>query len=354
MQKLKKQDLLLLVFLYCVLLLGGLSTLLFPAKQFSEKENRTLSEMPRLTRDSLFKGDYTKNVDTYLAEHIPTKESMRAIRAVSELGLGKCTVNGVLICPNGRLIPQGRDDARAKSRNTRAIAKIKSLAKENGIPCSVCVLPKQTSLSALVPPFYAATPSAAESTLKAFLNDPAYWYRTDHHMTTAGAFALYTFLGDALHYTPYGSEKFIPATASDAFLGTSDAKAGLPLTRPDTITLYRYEGDLDYSIKKDGAPFALTAFYDMDKLQTRDGYGIFFGGNHALLEIDQGESDTRPALLVIKDSYANALLPFLALHYRLIVADPRYGAPSVEALADRADRILILCGEETLSGSFLA
>ena len=214
-------------------------------------------------------------------------------------------------------------------------------------------MPEQASLSALLPKDYPAEPSDADNALQALLNNPDYWYRTDHHMTTEGAFALYRNLEKTLDYTPYGMEKFTPTIVSEQFLGTSDARVGLPLTRKDTVTLYRYEGDLDYTVKKDNLPQTLTGFYDMEKLKSRDGYGVFLSGNHGLLEITKGEDDARPTLLVIKDSYANALLPFLALHYRLIVADPRYHAPPLGNLLTHADRVLVLCGEGTLSTGFL-
>jgi hypothetical protein len=79
------------------------------------------------------------------------------------------------------------------------------------------------------------------------------------------------------------------------------------------------------------------------------------GGNYATLTVDQGESDTRPTLLLIKDSFANALMPFLARHFRILAVDPRYAKPDFDVLFQKADRALLLCGLGTLTeGSFLA
>ena len=63
-----------------------------------------------------------------------------------------------------------------------------------------------------------------------------------------------------------------------------------------------------------------------------------------------GEDD-RPRLLLIKDSYANALIPFLALHFDITVVDPRYTNACWSDFADGGgyDRILIFCGIDTIS-----
>ncbi len=354
MKNIKTQDIFLLASLCILLFLGSAATVFFPAPQFSPRENRYLSNMPSLTKNTLFTGDYTKGIDLYLAEHIPTRELMREVRAATELSLGKCAVNGVLVCPDGRLIQLPTANERIRQQNLRQLSALQSRAEALQTPCTVAVLPEQASLTELLPMGYPVTPGGSDKALCSLLNNPDYWYRTDHHMTTDGAFALYTHLGKKLDYTPYGIDKFTRVAVGGRFLGTSDAKAGIPFTKPDVITLYRYEDDRNYTISKDGKLFPLTGLYDMEKLSTRDGYGVFLGGNHALLEITRGVDDTRPVLLVIKDSYANTLLPFLAMHYRLLVVDPRYGSPDITTLLTRADRMLVLCGEGTLSVNFLS
>lgn len=352
--KARKNDAFLLTILSLLLLTGAGLTVLCPAPQFSEKENRYLADVPTFTGEALLSGAYTKSLDGYFAEHIPTKDAMREARAVCELAMGKALVNDILLCPNGRLVRCTRENGPAQAKNLRALDKVGALCAAEGLACTACVLPDQEALASLLPNGYPPKASAAEEALLKRLDNPDYWYRTDHHMTTAGAYALYAMLGEALDYKPYGAEDFTPVTVSNHFWGTSDAAAGIPQIAPDEITLYRYAGDEAAVVGRAGEILPLVGFYDMKKLTTRDGYGVFLGGNHALLEISQGSEDTRPTLLVIKDSYANALLPFLARHYRLLVIDPRYGAPAASTLIARADRVLVLCGESTLSGNFLS
>ena len=86
-----------------------------------------------------------------------------------------------------------------------------------------------------------------------------------------------------------------------------------------------------------------------DKLDTRDKYALFFGGNHAQVKIST-PTETDNTLLVLKDSYANSFVPFLAQHYRKIVmVDPRYYYGDLEQLiqVENVQEILYLYNANT-------
>jgi hypothetical protein len=72
-------------------------------------------------------------------------------------------------------------------------------------------------------------------------------------------------------------------------------------------------------------------------LTSTDAYEYFLGPNRDLLQIKTAhENADRGTLLLVKDSYANAFVPFLTMDYRqIIVLDLRYVK---EALADILDR----------------
>ena len=87
-----------------------------------------------------------------------------------------------------------------------------------------------------------------------------------------------------------------------------------------------------------------ASFYDTEKLEPRDKYALFFGGNHAQIKIST-PTETDNTLLVLKDSYANSFIPFLAQHYRkIIMIDPRYYFGDLEQLmqAENVQEILYL------------
>ena len=80
-------------------------------------------------------------------------------------------------------------------------------------------------------------------------------------------------------------------------------------------------------------------------------YEIFLGGNFARLRITAENNENRPRLLLVKDSYANAVIPFLALHFDLEVIDPRYyRLPLAPLIVENTyDALLFLISADTLA-----
>ena len=76
--------------------------------------------------------------------------------------------------------------------------------------------------------------------------------------------------------------------------------------------------------KEQENPRTLIGMYDPTKLETKDKYATLFGGNFSHFTIHTN-AQNKERILVIKDSYANAVLPFLADSYATIeVIDLRY------------------------------
>ena len=261
---------------------------------------------------------------------------------------------GVILCTDGSLSRQIEVNQGALWQNLTALQKMRSLL---GSKMTVAVVPRRIEARAEVLPRLYDTEglTAPWDSLRSALPDAitfpsltsdAHWYRTDHHWTTEGAYLAYCQLGAHLGYTPFTREEFSQHAATDSFLGTTDAAASLPFTRADTITLWRYENDTEYTVKKDGKAVPFAGLYDFDKLQTRDGYGVFLGGNCGVLEITG--ATPRQRLLILRDSFSNAILPFLARHYEIIAVDPRYTRSDLQAMAQDCHAVLCLFGMQTL------
>ena len=61
---------------------------------------------------------------------------------------------------------------------------------------------------------------------------------------------------------------------------------------------------------------------------------MFFGGNTSVMDI-KSVSTSEKRLLVVKDSFANCFIPFLAPHYReIVVVDPRYYSGTMEDIME--------------------
>ena len=102
-----------------------------------------------------------------------------------------------------------------------------------------------------------------------------------------------------------------------------------------------------------GVDGAFSGFYDRSYLEKTDKYSAFLSGNNGYTQISLKEESPREKLLLIKDSFAHCLVPFLACHFDLEIVDLRYYKQSVAALARDAgcSRILILYNMASLTDS---
>ena len=157
------------------------------------------------------------------------------------------------------------------------------------------------------------------------LNDSAQlYYRTDHHWTTAGAYVAYKAWALTAGFEPTKPEDFVREVVSTSFYGTTWSRAHVPQIAPDSIEVWRHAGQENLAIFRNGSQNADGALLYPSFLNKKDQYAYFLGGNDAVADI-QTQAGTGRTLLVIKDSYANALVPFLVCHFdRILLIDPRY------------------------------
>ena len=67
------------------------------------------------------------------------------------------------------------------------------------------------------------------------------------------------------------------------------------------------------------------SLYNFDYLEKKDKYSMFLDNIHPLIEITNETADSQRELVLIKDSYANAMVPFLVNHFKKVyVFDTRY------------------------------
>ncbi len=344
-----------LLFLLALLLAGGaLSLCLFPCAEYSPSENRTLAQFPTVTWQTLRDGSVSSGLDLYAAERAPFRTALRRLWGGLGLTLGLREADGVILCRDGSLLRRLPVNEAAFAQNLAALTALQAKLEE--APLTFAVAPRRIDArKSVLPTLYNTAREDAvwqrlpeETVTFADCTDDAHWFHTDHHWTAAGAYTAYVHLGTYLGYTPLPKEFFSEETVSNSFLGTSEAAAPFPNITPDEIVLFRAENDVHFRVRRDGENADFTGLYDRQKLEERDQYAVFLGGNCGVLEIDLGDADDRPMLFMIRDSFAGALLPFLAQHYRVIALDPRYATQNISPLLARADHTLLLCGLQTL------
>jgi hypothetical protein len=126
-------------------------------------------------------------------------------------------------------------------------------------------------------------------------------------------------------------------TVTESFSGTLASSTGYHGAQ-DSIEVYApVDTEVNYLVTDSDNVEKRISLYDMDALEEKDKYQVFFGGNHALVDITT-TNDTDRSLLIFKDSYANSFVPFLLPYYsEIIMIDPRYYYDNVERVIENYD-----------------
>lgn len=168
--------------------------------------------------------------------------------------------------------------------------------------------------------------------MRAHLDEYLY-FRTDHHWTALGAYYAYQAFMEQT-----GGEAALPldrfrVERVEGFLGTGYSRTlSKDLEqRPDTVFIYRPPVTASYQILSPGQPVQELEMFNMNWAVGQHKYGIFLSGDVPLGKVASSVKNGR-RIAVVKDSFANAFIPYLAAHYETIyIIDPReFKQPFVE------------------------
>ena len=109
---------------------------------------------------------------------------------------------------------------------------------------------------------------------------------------------------------------------------------------PDSISIPKIPEGLTVTSADKEIPL-----YNMDKLKEKDQYAVYFGGNDPLVTIDNYFSSKGGTLFVIKDSFANSIVPLLSWDFsKIVMVDLRYETRPMKMLLDmyKPDHVLVL------------
>lgn len=354
------------------LFLFGMSLLLLvlPKKTFSETEKRNLAAFPQFSFAALADGSFTRDFETFLSDQTPLRRFFVSLNAYSDLALGNNGGNGVYLGRGGWLFEKPFARENRFETNTRRIVKF---ARAAGVPCVLLIVPTKGSVyTEMLPKNHlryddqneiAAAQKLCEQNGVACVNlfdrfpveksRTNLYYKTDHHWTSAGAFLAYEALGPTLGYEPHALREY-SVEKTENFYGTSYARACYTFTRPDVLEVFRSKktgGRAQVTIAENGRETRADNLFFTDRLTGSDPYTVFLDGNHALETIRTGAGGR---LLIVKDSFAHCLTPFLAEHYgEIVTVDLRYYKKPVSALMAQSafDRVLFVYGADTFAES---
>lgn len=158
--------------------------------------------------------------------------------------------------------------------------------------------------------------------------DEYIYFRTDHHWTALGAYYAYNEYAAAAGLTSAPLSDF-EERQFDNFVGAfyNDSGKDPALEKePDTVYAYKPIGNikLEYTDKK-GNTANWPIIADVSGWNRGTKYSTFIGGDQPYTHIVNSDITDGSSCLVIKESFGNAMVPFLTLNYSEVhVIDYRY------------------------------
>lgn len=317
----------------------GLGYLVLEQREFSEMENRYLEQCPKFTWKGFVDGEFTEKFETYTADQILGKDVFVKSNVAVNRVLGITEINQVYIGKEGYLIQDYQEPGEVLEDNIRYL---QAFAEENPeIDMTFLIAPNVNEIYPEYLPAYAETYSQElvidrlQTSLEGRMTvvdvtealrehkGEALYYKTDHHWTTLGAYYAYEELCRALELEPAPIKQYQCLEVAEPFYGSLYSKVPLFEQESDSVELYRNpEGE--YTVTVVGEQQTKDSMFDMEYVNRKDKYSVFFGGNYPLLVIESN-SENDEKVLILKDSYANCMVPMLADHYGEIhMMDLRY------------------------------
>ncbi|WP_404988592.1 DHHW family protein [Clostridium culturomicium] len=319
----------------------ALANLIKKDEKFSDLENRYLSEMPQVSVGGVVSREYSEKVESYISDQFPGRNIFVAMKGSMDSLSGKKDRNGVFIGKSGQLLQDFKE--RSEEETTAKISAVNEFAERySDLNISFMLIPTATKVLENELPKNAPVDDEKEyidnfkgqlkesikfidtyEALKSSKSEKLY-FRTDHHWTSRGAYEGYKELCKTLELEAKSEENFEIKPVTERFYGSLSSQIASEQGEADTIEVY---------FPKEGGETVVTyveeqkkspSLYDSSKLDDKDKYQVFTGGNHPRINI-KSMGDPERKLLLIKDSYANAMVPFLIFNYGEIeVIDLRY------------------------------
>ena len=344
----------------------------FARPTVSENEKRELTPFPTFTIESFLNGEFTAQVSLWFSDTYPLREPMIAANAEINSLYGVRDEQVIGGGGAGDDIPTGpaniefnpTDDGRGegfegmyingdtayqlyffnKQNSDSYVALINDFAKQ--------VEGKATVYDMIVPLHYQI--ALSEETVKKYNasdcgeaidymygnladgvvavdtlpylishNDEYLYFRTDHHWTARGAYYAYVAFCEqkGIKATPLGDYQRLQF---DGFLGTFYANAKQPAAmkgNPDYVEAFVPMGVNEENVyDNNGKKIAEYAVVikGADKYSAGNKYLTFIGGDQPLISIHNPTIKDGSSIVVVKESYGNAFVPFLVDSYEYV------------------------------------
>lgn len=347
----KKKINTILVCCFFVFLLGvPMITLCSNDQSFSENENKYLAQKPKFSVEHVLSGAFMEDMSQYLSDQIAFRQFWITLKTKTLKLLGSQEINGVYIGKDDYLIEKWLPQDVDVEQFNQNIEAIDQFAKRHHQPTHVMIVPTAGYIMSDKLPKYApyVQQEVLLNQIKQSLVDASFvdvssillahahenlYYHSDHHWTTYGAFLGYQAF-KASRNEEVDINDYDIQTVSKNFKGSMYSKVLDDQKMMDTIEIYSRHDDLNVDVSYNFGKESRDSVYNLDRLKEKDQYQVFLNGNYPEISITTHQKNGKH-LLIFKDSYANAFIPFLVSDYESIhVIDCRYFKQDIESYLD--------------------
>lgn len=349
----KVRIIIIIVFIGFFVLISGAS-LIIKDREFSPNENRYLAETPELSWDNILSGKFQDGLEDYLRDQVCFRDGWITVKTGIQKACGDTDIGGAYVGKDGydfeKITPEDVDEKQV-DRNIKAVEDYFMTASETIdkqklsfllVPTSGLVMQEKLPKNARLFD-QAKYIDQVQKAMKDYNfvdvrdtfmdhNEEYIYYKTDHHWTSAGACLAYEVWSEHTGGEAETEDGLVKNVVSDKFRGSLYSKILDADSAYDEIWTYGLQKDEAFGSKDCTVTIdekqQLDSIYDDEKLQEKDKYAYFLGGNYGQVHIQNQKAASKAKgknLLIIKDSFANSFVPFVTQDYENIyMVDLRY------------------------------
>lgn len=314
---------------------------ILPDKQFSVPERRMLAKTPELTFAALLDGSFMDELEVYLLEQFPARDSLRTVKAQADTVLfGKKDSGGYFKSGDG--IYKLETELNEKNIKRAAVQFEKIMTEYfSGADCYYAVIPDKNYFLEEQSGYPVLDYERLNDRMAESINAAQYlnlyekleledYYRTDLHWKQERIFHIAEFLAQsmtpeakkdaAVNGADDGTECLL---ATDTFLGGYAAASAFPAEKEP---VFYYENEMIQNMRVyDYEKNQYVSVYAPEKLGAADDYDFYLWGARALLTIENPSAKNEEKLLIFRDSFGSSIAPLLAQYYgEVTLVDLRY------------------------------
>ncbi|UNP77161.1 secondary cell wall polysaccharide O-acetyltransferase PatB1 [Bacillus nitratireducens] len=331
----------------------GILSLLKTDRAVSPVENRPLAQKPALTKEAALNGSFFKDFETYTNDQLIGRDDLIKNYTLTQIKMGKSLINDIILTDDKWLLknPAWTTKYNEIDQSMPAVNDLSQFLKEQNVEFYFALPPSKTNALSFKLPSHIHT--YAQENLNYFLNKlPAdvkpiklmehfkknytneeiqsMYFKTDHHWNMDGAFLGYQYIMNTI------------AQQSSIYKGkeiktedyTRTCAPNKHLVGSFNNQLYQLidaTGEkLCYYTPKDGFNFTSVAakdvngtvyrtldeLYGVEKQKDTTSYAGYYTNDYPEIVIENNNAPNDVRALVLKDSFANAIVPHLAQSFK--------------------------------------